>query len=60
MVLIGLFSRTTGAIILSISFGYTIDHDKLDPLVTLSDQVLAEASEAFNPGKWIVDFVPFC
>ena len=48
------------SIILSISFGYAIDHDKLDPLVNLADEVLAEASIAFNPGSWIVDFIPFC
>ncbi|KLO15926.1 cytochrome P450 oxidoreductase OrdA-like protein [Schizopora paradoxa] len=50
--------RTTGAVILAISHGYTIDQ-KDDPLIHLADECLAEASIAFQPGSWVVDFVPF-
>ncbi len=50
--------RTTGAVILAISHGYTIDQ-KNDPLIQLADECLAEASLAFQPGSWAVDFIPF-
>ena len=46
--------------ILSISHGYAVEQDGKDPLVTLADECLAEASLAFQPGSWAVDLIPAC
>lgn len=42
------------------SHGYTVDHEKPDPLVELADNALAEFSLAAEAGKWMVDMMPFC
>lgn len=42
------------------SHGYTVDHEKPDPLVQLADDALAEFSLAAEAGKWMVDVMPFC
>ena len=52
-------NRTTGAIILSISHGYTIEPENPDPLVDLADGVLVEFSLSAQPGAWLVDVLPF-
>ena len=52
--------RTVGSVILSISHGYAVEQDGKDPLVTLADECLAEASLAFQPGSWAVDLIPAC
>ena len=49
----------TGAIILKMSHGYTIEHDRPDPLVDLADQVLIEFSLSCTPGAWLVDILSF-
>jgi len=49
----------TGSIILKMSHGYTVDHEKPDPLVQLADDALAEFSLAAEAGKWMVDVMPF-
>ncbi|KAK0206061.1 cytochrome P450 oxidoreductase OrdA-like protein [Desarmillaria ectypa] len=51
--------KATGAIILSISHGYSINRDAPDAFVTLADECMAEASIAFQPGVWMVDVIPF-
>lgn len=48
----------TGAIILRVAYGYSINRERLDPLVDLVDRTMQHASEAFVPGAWIVDFIP--
>lgn len=50
----------TGAIILKISHGYTIEPRKPDPLVDLADKSLEEFSVAATPGRWLVDIIPAC
>ena len=51
--------REAGAIILKITYGYTIEPHKPDPLVDLADKALAQFSAAASPGSWLVDIVPF-
>ena len=36
-----------------------MDHEKTDPLVNLADNALAEFSIAAEPGRWMVDVMPF-
>ncbi|KAI5118228.1 hypothetical protein M0805_000724 [Coniferiporia weirii] len=51
--------RTTArAIILRISYGYTITHHDRDPLIDLADDVLIAFSKSIVPGRWIVDIFP--
>lgn len=52
--------KEAGAIILSISYGYTIEPHGAGPLVDLADQALAQFSIASQPGRWSVDALPFC
>ena len=54
------FKRAIGAVILKIAYGYTIDQTRLDPLVDLAENAMARFSLATQPGKWIVDIIPFC
>ena len=49
----------TGVLVLSISHGYQIEHEKLDPLVELGESALLEFAMAAQPGAWLVDVVPF-
>ncbi|KAI5122863.1 hypothetical protein M0805_003156 [Coniferiporia weirii] len=49
----------TGALILSMSHGYQIEHEKTDPMVALADDALAEFSLSLQPGAWLVDVIPF-
>lgn len=46
------------AIILQITYGYEIELDKPDPLVTLIEHVMTNFSEATVPFQWAVDFIP--
>ncbi|OCB88740.1 cytochrome P450 [Sanghuangporus baumii] len=48
-----------GAIILKISYGYTIEPRDKDPLVDLADQALDTLSHCTIAGAWIVDTLPF-
>ncbi|THH20292.1 hypothetical protein EW146_g1063 [Bondarzewia mesenterica] len=49
--------KTSGAIILRISYGYcTLEDD--DPLVNLADVTITQFSEAGEVGKWLVDIIP--
>ncbi|KLO17020.1 cytochrome P450 [Schizopora paradoxa] len=49
----------TGAIILKMSHGYTIEPEKPDPLVMLADDTLLEFSLSAQAGAWLVDVLPF-
>ena len=49
----------TGAIILKLSYGYTIEPDGPDPLVEFVDRMLVLFSVSATPGKWLVDNMPF-
>ncbi|KAJ5970957.1 Cytochrome P450 E-class group I [Penicillium vulpinum] len=47
-----------GAIILKITYGYTIEPHKRDPLVHISNLALDHFSQAAIPGAWLVDIIP--
>lgn len=47
-----------GAIILKITYGYTIESDKPDPLVEYVEQALVQFSKASDRGVWLVDVLP--
>lgn len=49
----------SGAIILKIAYGYTIEPNDPDPLVDIANETLDIFSKAFVPGKWLVDVLPF-
>ncbi|KAL5481175.1 hypothetical protein ACEPAI_10116 [Sanghuangporus weigelae] len=49
----------TGAIILKISHGYSIEHNAHDPLIDLADEAVLQFSLSAVPGAWIVDILPF-
>ncbi|KAF2119330.1 cytochrome P450 monooxygenase [Lophiotrema nucula] len=46
------------AAILKMTYDYTIEPHKQDPLVKVVDEALEQFSEAAVPGKWIVDVMP--
>ncbi|EJD08416.1 cytochrome P450 [Fomitiporia mediterranea MF3/22] len=51
--------NVTGALILSISHGYQIEHEKSDPMVQLGEEALVQFSLAAQAGTWLVDVLPF-
>ncbi|KAG8158576.1 hypothetical protein KVR01_011698 [Diaporthe batatas] len=46
------------AIILKITYGYSIDRNKPDPLVTLIEHAMDNLSLAFVPLSWAIDTIP--
>ncbi|KAJ5109163.1 hypothetical protein N7456_005838 [Penicillium angulare] len=52
------FKTTAGATVLKMAYDYTIDHSKPDPLVDLTEQMMAEFSLAAVPMAWAVDIIP--
>ena len=55
----GAVNRLPGAIILKMSYGYTISPDGPDPLVELAELVVNSLfSKSCETGKWLVDIVP--
>ncbi|KAL7817795.1 cytochrome P450 [Trichoderma gracile] len=46
------------AIILQITYGYEIELEKPDPLVTLIERVMTNFSETTVPFQWAVDIIP--
>ncbi|GKU06996.1 o-methylsterigmatocystin oxidoreductase [Fusarium langsethiae] len=46
------------AIILRIIYGYNIEPRKVDPLVSLIENMMTNFSEAFVPLSWAVDIIP--
>ncbi|KAF9889649.1 hypothetical protein FE257_007157 [Aspergillus nanangensis] len=48
----------TGAIILEIGYGYTVEPHGSDPFVALANKVMAEFSIATTPGTWLPDIIP--
>lgn len=49
--------RTTGAIILMIAYGYSIDEQD-DPLVDSVEAAVKGFSESLEPGAYLVDLIP--
>jgi hypothetical protein len=50
--------REAGAIILKMTYGYSIAPHTWDPLVDVADRVMMEFSKDAQPGRWLVDSVP--
>ncbi|KAJ5387082.1 hypothetical protein N7509_009623 [Penicillium cosmopolitanum] len=50
--------KETGAVVLKLSYGYTIEPHDRDPLVDLVDKAMEDFSVAMLPLTWLVDFVP--
>ncbi|KAA8651397.1 hypothetical protein EYZ11_013218 [Aspergillus tanneri] len=56
--LIGHIRKESGAVILKIAYGYTIEPHASDPLVDLVDEAMDDFSQLVLPGAWLVNFVP--
>lgn len=54
----GDLSRTAGAIILNMAYGYEVQDDE-DPLVELVDRAVRGFIAASQPGSFLVDAMPF-
>ncbi|KAB8223737.1 cytochrome P450 [Aspergillus novoparasiticus] len=52
--------KETGAVILKITYGYTVEPHERDPLVDLADDAVRKFSLAMVPGAWLVDSIPIC
>ncbi|KAL4865823.1 hypothetical protein BDV12DRAFT_173973 [Aspergillus spectabilis] len=50
--------KLAGAVILKITYGYSVDQDADDPLVDIADKALVNFSIAVRPGTWLVDLAP--
>ncbi|KAI1658689.1 cytochrome P450 [Daldinia decipiens] len=48
----------SGAIILKLTYGYTIELHTFDPLVDLADRLNEQFAAATVPGAWLVDVIP--
>ncbi|TDL20082.1 cytochrome P450 oxidoreductase OrdA-like protein [Rickenella mellea] len=57
--LLGHIRKLTGAVILKISHGYTVEAKGNDPLVDLADDAVEHFSLSTTPGVWLVDVMPF-
>ncbi|KAF9887204.1 hypothetical protein FE257_010458 [Aspergillus nanangensis] len=57
--LVGHARKLAGALILKITYGYSIEPHGKDPLVDIADEALEQFSLSARPGTWIVDFAPF-
>ncbi|KAL2813599.1 cytochrome P450 [Aspergillus granulosus] len=52
------FKTNAASTVLKMAYGYTIEPDKPDTLVTLSDKMMNEFSLAAVPMAWAVDIIP--
>ncbi|EIT81129.1 cytochrome protein [Aspergillus oryzae 3.042] len=50
--------KETGAVILKITYGYTVEPHGRDPLVDLAEDAVGKFSLAMVPGAWLVDSIP--
>ncbi|KAF7558022.1 hypothetical protein G7046_g5928 [Stylonectria norvegica] len=57
--LIAHIKTESSAIILRITYGYSIEPHEVDPLVALIEQMMDNFSRALVPMTWLVDVVPF-
>lgn len=56
--LIDHFRYEAGASILKMTYGYSVERTKTDPLVRLVDRMMENFSKAFQPLAWPVDALP--
>ncbi len=52
--------RSTGAVILKITYGYEIEPSGNDPLLEVTEEGINQISTAAQPGTFLVDLLPFC
>ncbi|KAL1952731.1 hypothetical protein VTO42DRAFT_4409 [Malbranchea cinnamomea] len=52
------FKTTAGATVLRMAYGYIIEPHQPDPLVDLTERMMAEFSLAAVPMAWVVDLIP--
>ncbi|KAL3959402.1 hypothetical protein ACCO45_007564 [Purpureocillium lilacinum] len=52
------YKTTSAATVLKMAYGYTVEAAGLDPLVELTDRMMAEFSQAAAPMAWPVDIIP--
>ncbi|KAK6543504.1 hypothetical protein TWF694_000250 [Orbilia ellipsospora] len=52
------FQTTSSATVLKMAYGYNIDREKPDRLVSLIDRMMTEFSLAAAPMAWMVDIIP--
>ncbi|KAJ7664865.1 cytochrome P450 [Mycena rosella] len=50
--------KSTGAIVLHLTYGYKIQEQGNDPFIDLADKGIAEFSELIRPGVFLVDVMP--
>lgn len=50
--------REAGSVILKITYGYTTEARRRDPLVDLAQETMHVFADSTVPGKWLVDVVP--
>ncbi|KAH7305281.1 cytochrome P450 [Stachybotrys elegans] len=53
------FRITTAATVLKMAYGYTVEPNKPDKLVSLVEKLMREFSQASLPMTWAVDIIPF-
>jgi hypothetical protein len=56
----GFSHRSLAAIFLKMSYGYNVERESKDPLLTLIDTAADEFYIATSPGSWLVDTFSIC
>ncbi|KAJ3847062.1 cytochrome P450 [Lentinula lateritia] len=51
--------RATSAVFIKITHGYSIEHEKSDPLINIIETAAREFYIAAAPGSWLVDSMPW-
>lgn len=52
--------RAAGSTILRILYGYRVEPEGYDPLLSIADQARSELTQSISPGAWAVDNLPIC
>jgi hypothetical protein len=52
------FDSLTGAVILKIAYGYSIEPHERDPLVDLVNEAMDQFGKGGVAGAWLVDTIP--
>ena len=51
--------RSTGAVILKLTYGYEMEPSGNDPVLTVTEEGISQISTAAQPGAFLVDLLPF-
>lgn len=55
-----IFCRSTGALILYLTYGYAVSDDGIeDPLVNIAEEAMQGFARASDPGAYLVDTIPW-